>query len=462
MTMPPLRLAQALALLVFVGLTLSAAEVRAAGFDTARFGSEHGHAAAPNPFGVYYNPAAISGARRVHLSLDLSLLSHGAYYDRTETTVAPPADAAGANTGKSKAIDAAPLPTLAASFRFGDFTLGAGAYAPISGQQRWQGNDDFRGNTSYPGAQDGTARWHLIHGDVVLLNTTVAGAYHIRPARLSLGVGLNANYMRLRITRALAPSLDDDLSVEQRVRIEGTTVTASFSAGFVVEPILGKLWIGASYQSPPGFYREMQLDGTVRTSLGGTVAENDSTIHQYWPDVLRWAVRTKPAERYELRLSGDVTRWSRLERQCVTQRGHKCDVDGRGMEKSGASLISNQIRNWNDSFGVRAGGSYYPSPRSEVFVGLGYDSNAIPDATLDPTILDGHKLSAALGGRMQLADSFGLLASYTHIQQLERDITGKSELDDPSLGSLSRLPSGGGVYSQWYGYFALIGELTFD
>jgi long-chain fatty acid transport protein len=462
MTMNHSRFAPALALALLVALSMSATRARAAGFDTARFGSEHGHAAGSNPFAVYYNPAALTGTRRIHLAVDLSLLSHGAYYDRTETTTPPPADAVGANTGETKAIDVAPLPSLAASFRFGDFALGAGAYAPVSGQQRWQGNDDFRGNTMYPGARDGTARWHLIHGDILLAQATLAGAYHIRPARLSLGVGVSSNLMRMRIVRALAPSLDDDVSLEQRVRIEGASVVGSFSAGFMVEPLEGKLWLAASYQSPPGFYREMHLDGTVRTSLGGTVAENDSTIHQYWPDVLRWAARARPSERYELRLFGDYTRWSRLERQCVTKRSHKCDVDERGAEKSGTSLVNNQIRDWNDSFGVRAGGSYYPTARSEVFLGLGYDSNAVPDATLDPTILDGHKLSAALGGRMQLLDSFGLLASYTHIQQLERDITGKSKLDDPDIASLSRLPSGGGRYSQWFGYFALVGELTFD
>jgi long-chain fatty acid transport protein len=443
-------------------LALLAGRASAAGFDTTRFGSEHGHAAGATPFGIYYNPAALSTTRRIHVALDLTLLGHGAYYERTETTVTPPADAAGANTGESKVLDVAPLPTLAASMRFGDLSLGAGLYAPISGFVRWKGNDDFRGNTKYPGAQDGPARWHLIHGDLVHFNATLAAAYHVRPARLTLGAGLNANYMRIRLVRAITGALDDDITQEARVRIEGEQVTASFSAGILVEPILGKLWIGASYQSPPGFYREMQLDGSVRTSLGGTVSETRTTIHQYWPDILRWGVRARLDARYELRLFGDYTRWSRLDKQCVTDEGKACDIDRQGNEKQGSELVNNQVRNWNDTFGVRAGGSFYPTPSSEVFVGGGYDSSAIPDATLEPSMPDGHKLSIAVGGRMQFAERFGLLASYTHIQQLERDTTGESKLDDPSRGPLSRMPTSGGRYGQWLGYFALIGELYFD
>jgi hypothetical protein len=278
--------ARALGLFLLLGLSLLSGRASAAGFDTARFGSEHGHATGATPFAVYYNPAALSTTKRIHIALDVTLLMHGASYERTETTVTPPADAAGANTGKTTLLDMAPLPSLAASLQLGDLALGAGLYAPVSGFQRWKGNDDFKGNTKYPGAQDGPARWHLIEGDLALINATLAGAYHIRPARLTLGAGLNANYMRLRLVRANTGALNDDITQEGRVRIDGQQITASFSAGALVEPLIGKLWLGASYQSPPGFYREMHLDGNVRSSLGGIESKNRTTVHQYWPDVL--------------------------------------------------------------------------------------------------------------------------------------------------------------------------------
>ena len=446
------RFSFVLALLV-LGL---ASRASAGGFDTARFGSEHGHAAGATPFAVYYNPAALTANRKVHLALDVSLILHQASYKRTDTTTTPPADAPGVNTGTSKLFDAAPLPSLAGSVRFGDFTLGAGLYAPISGLQRWGGNDAYKGNVNYPGAQDGAARWHMIHGDIVQFNLTLAAAYNIKPIGLSLGGGLNVNYMRIRLARALTASQDDDprYGIEQRVRLEGDQITASFSVGAMWEAMKDQLWFALSYQSPPGFYKEMELEGTTRTSVGA-VAENPSVIHQEFPDVIRWAVKARPSGRYELRLFGDYTRWGRLKEQCITNKGAVCDVTNVN------TIVSNQVRKWNDTFGVRAGASYFPSKTSEAFFGLGYDSNAIPESTLDATIIDGHDISATLGGRMRFGDSFGLLASYTHQQMLPRTVK-KSELDSSTWPVKNRLPTANGEYKQWLGYLTIMGELYFD
>jgi long-chain fatty acid transport protein len=433
-----------------------ASRASAGGFDTARFGSEHGYAAGATPFAVYYNPAALSATRKVHLAVDISLLIHSASYKRTDTTTMPEGVPGGVNKGTSTLLDVAPLPALAGSMTFGDFTVGLGVYAPISGLQRWSGKDKYKGNTTYPGAEDGPSRWHLIHGDLVQLNGTVAGAYHIRPARLTLGAGFNVNYMRIRLVRALTAVQDDEplAGIEQRVRLEGESITMSFSVGAMVEAMKDKLWLGLSYQSPPGFYKEQKLDGSARTSVGGSVADNDATIHQEFPDVIRWAVRMVPDKRYELRLFGDYTRWSRLEQQCITLRDELCQLNNPG------TLVSNQKREWNDSFGVRAGASYFVNDATEVFAGLGYDSNAIPDATLDATILDGHDISGTAGGRMRFGDSFGLLVSYTHQHMLKRTNT-KSELDTyPDIKS--RLPTADGEYKQWLGYLAFMGELYFD
>jgi long-chain fatty acid transport protein len=434
----------------------SANRAAAGGFETARFGSEYGYAAGSTPFGVYYNPAALTGTRKVHLAVDVSLLLHQASYKRTDTTTPAPADAPGVNLGTSKLFDVAPLPSLAGAVHFGDFTIGAGVYAPISGLQRWGGNDAYKGNTKYPGAQDGAARWHLLDGDLIQVNVSLAVAYRIPVIRLSVGGGLNLNYMRIRLSRALTAAQNDDprYGVEQRVVIQGDTFTGSYSAGVMWEAIENKLWLAASYQSPPGFYTGMQLEGTTRTSVG-SVSENPSTIHQKFPDIIRWAVRTKPNKRYELRLFGDYSRWSRLKQQCVTSKGANCDLSNAG------TLISNQVRKWKDTVGVRAGASYFLDDRKEAFFGVGYDSSAIPGTTLDASIVDGHDISATLGGRMRLGEMFGLLASYTHQQMLPRTIT-NSELDSTSWPIKNRLPTANGEYKQWIGYLTIMGELYFD
>jgi hypothetical protein len=75
----------------------------------------------------------------------------------------------------------------------------------------------------------------------------------------------------------------------------------------------------------------------------------------------------------------------------------------------------------------------------------------VPDTTLDPVLADANNLAVSLGARMQLAQTWFIAASYTHLQFLARDNTGRSTLADPDIAPITRQPDGGGQYSQWAG-----------
>lgn len=441
-------------------VSLSPAVSHAGGFETARFGSDvNNHAAATTPLAVYYNPAALSGTRKLHIAVDGILALHGQSYDRTSTTVAEPNDAVGANTGKTKSLDVLGAPSVAASLRLGEFNLGIGFYAPLGGAERWQGKDSFKGNTKYVGAQDGPARWHAIDAQVAVLYTTLAASYVVRPLRLSIGASANLIYGTANLTRAQAPAYDDDLNVEGRSQIEASGVLFSFGIGALWEAIEKQLWVGLSYQAPPGLYGGMTLEGTVRKQLGGTLSKDKADLHQTFADIFRWAVRYRPDQRYELRLSGDYQRWSLFERQCVSLRGDSCKVNSDGSPKAGSTVLANYEGNFKDTFGVRAGASYWFSPKWEAFASLGFDSNAIPAATLSPLVLDGNDISIGLGGRIRFNERYALLISYTHIQWFERDIK-SSRL--ALAEAPTRLPDGSGTYNQWAGILDAFFEVAFD
>jgi long-chain fatty acid transport protein len=88
-------------------------------------------------------------------------------------------------------------------------------------------------------------------------------------------------------------------------------------------------------------------------------------------------------------------------------------------------------------------------PTVEIFAGLAFETAAVPDRTLDAALPDANNVAAALGTRLQLARTFFIAASYTHIQYFDRDNTGKSELADAVLPT--KLPDAGGKYTQWVG-----------
>jgi long-chain fatty acid transport protein len=444
-----------LALSAFV-LLLASPRAHAGGFENARFGSQRGHAVTPTPLAVYYNPAALSATKRVHIAVDGVLALHGQSYKRSESDSPEPEDAQGANTGTAKSLDVLGAPTAAASLRLGNFALGAGIFVPFGGFVHWQGTFDFKGNQTYPGAQDGIARWHTIDASSLFLYMSVGASYVIKPLRLSFGVGVNAIRGSANMTRAQSSARDDNLATEGRSEIDVNAWMASFSLGAMWELWEEKLWLGASYQAPPGLYGGMSLAGTVRTRLGGTTNDQKAVLHQKFADIIRWAVRFKPVSSIELRVFGDYQRWSVLKTQCVAVSGHACRVEADG-SGSPTSLIANQPMNFKDTYAVNVGGSYFVSSMLETFVGLGYDSNAIPGRTLSPLVLDGNDISATLGARISLADRIGLMFALTHVQWLPR--TAKSQLDKPLPPT--RLPSASGEYKQWATMLDVLVEVGF-
>jgi long-chain fatty acid transport protein len=120
----------------------------------------------------------------------------------------------------------------------------------------------------------------------------------------------------------------------------------------------------------------------------------------------------------------------------------------------GGFVIQNIPRNWNDTYGVRLGGSYWLNPDIELFAGLAYETGAAPDGTLEPGLMDADNIGAALGARFMAWDSFYIAVSYTHLQFFDRDNTGKSQLETINgvdVGQASVQQDGGGKYTQWIG-----------
>jgi long-chain fatty acid transport protein len=114
---------------------------------------------------------------------------------------------------------------------------------------------------------------------------------------------------------------------------------------------------------------------------------------------------------------------------------------------------ANLIRNWNNTYGGRAGASYWVMPAIELFAGAGYETGASPDATIEPATMDGDNVLLALGGRFKLTQMLYAQASFTSLYFFDRTVT-TSQLF-VNNGVYVRTPTqqqdGNGVYTQWIG-----------
>lgn len=440
-------------LLAALLLQLSAASAYASGNAIARFGGEHGTVNATNPTALYYNPAGLGFSEGSQLFVDgqLALRSLQWTHAMGQGDAPEPAGFAGANYGTATALNLFGGPMLGASVKLGQLTLGAAAYAPFGGNVHFDRTETFAGSM-YPGAADGVARWHGYDAGTMSIYATAGGAYRIGP--VSIGLTGNLIYSTISMARAQNLNGSNELTGEGRSKLDVSGVNGSFGAGVMVEALPQMLWLSLSYQAQPGLGTmqlsgKLEVDATVPKSTESVT--QDVTLHQALPDIFRLGARLRPSSDVELRLAADWTRWNVLRTQCVAVKGQTCAVTPSGDAADGSGTVLNLRRYFQNVVGVRAGVSVWVTPALELFGGLGFETAAVPDATLDPVLADAANIAIAVGGRVAIAERWHLAASYTHLQFLARDSTGKSKLADPDVGLTTRRPDGGGRYTQWVG-----------
>ena len=386
-----------------------------------------------------------------HVFLDVSLAWRKVTY---EHELAPTDDGSdpGANDGRARLFNVLASPMIGVTTKISDFALGAGFYVPYGGQSVWDKNDKFKDDPTHAGPYDGVQRWAVMEGIIRSEFITLAAAYHIKPARLSIGLSGNLILSEVDTIRAKTASGDNRLDTEGRAYLHTTGTDWSLGIGALYEAMPRKLWLGASYQSRPNLTGMKKLEGNQRTFLvnpDGTTSESDvpATLQHELPDVIRLGGRYRPAEDLELRLFGDYTRWSVLETHVVKNT----DKD---------TYLLDQDRKWKDTFGVRAGVSKWVVKPLEVYAGAGYASNAVPDETMEAALPDWDGISFSAGGRYQILEKLFASLSYTQIVYLPRDTTGKSELTT-SKGTAPPNPDSGGKYKQAVGVVNVNVDIAF-
>lgn len=474
------------------GLSLGlAADAQASGLSTARFGGEHGHPTTDNATAVYYNPAALGFSKGTHFFVDGSLALRWSSYTRPESALSAtgpgggtPEDAVSANSGRASLFNPIAAPMAAVSSDFGTkfMTAGAGFYVPFGGAAVWNQNPDYENSREYPGAKDGVQRWYTIDGSLRSMYFTGALAFNIE--KIGLSLGLSGSAIRSNVDTIRARNTDGtDHVVDAMGRLkEGRSLVnvKGWQGGFGVGVgwrLRDLLWIGASYTSQPNVAGGMRLKGVLTNVLTTQDREDtDVILTQTLPEIIRLGVRVRPIKKLELRLFGDYTRWSVMDKQCVFPQGIEgdpCDeftntdtaltdpanFGGEPDLDDGVSITQHLPRFWKDAGGVRVGASYWIIPQVEAYIGAGYDSSAVPAETIEPALMDANKVTASLGVRAQIIKNFALALTLTDIIYLPVDTDGSNVLND--FQAPTKQADANGVYKQNIGLLNVYVDVSF-
>lgn len=472
-----------LSALALLGSLAIADDADASGIATARFGGEHGHPTTDNPTAIYYNPGAIALSKGTQIFVDGTIAFRGITYTRPDSAVdAQPGGmvnasldfADGANNGTNKLFNVVGAPFIGATSDFGTkwFYAGLSFSVPFGGGSKWNKNDAFSGSTQYPGAVDGVQRWHTIDGTLRSLYITGAVAFKIKPARMTIGVSGSAVRSSIDSIRARNPdgtdnlvsgsSPDNFLLKEGRSWLRADGWQGAFAVGVTVEPLTDKLWIGASYSSQPNVTGGMTLTGKLTNIFAtGEASTTDIVMTQTLPDIVRLGFRIRPIPKLEVRVFADYTRWRVFDKQCImiaTEPDRKCEFDNPqnaiddpenfGGPGDGVVGVTQHLpRYWKDAGGVRLGVGYDFLDNLEAYIGLGYDSSAIPVETADPSLFDMDKISVSLGTLWDAHKHVSMGVTLTQLIYIPLDTKGENAL--AKYQSPTRQPDANGIYKQW-------------
>jgi len=386
---------------------------RAGGFASAQFGGAHGNAASDSLTSIFYNPAGLALDAGTRAYVEVMAAYRTLSYARNPGDIDDPnasADAIAADSGAAKAANwiAAPFAAIASDLGVHGLGVAVGVYVPFGGQAQWDQVQKWAGNQMFPGAVDGPERWSITTGSQKSIFYTAAVAYRTPDNRLSFGLGLNVIQTSLSLTRARNADGSDDLLAPDGTVSEGRSLldvsSLDPSLGFgIIAQLDEHTKLGISYQSQP-LGGEQKLDGTLTNKFGATgAAAQPAELRQRLPDSVRTAIEWQGTST-AFRALAEWTHWSVFQDQCIvaTNAPASCQFLANGAWDSsagGSAPLLDIPRDWKDSWSLGGGGSWWAKPSLELSANVRIDTNAVPDATLEPALLDANKVVGMLGAR---------------------------------------------------------------
>lgn len=312
-------------------------------------------AVADDPYAIHANPAGL-GFMGAQLLASLEYVVAPRSYEPIDPM-----------TGERQPIQettvSSPVPTVGITWKPSpDITIGAGAWNTYGGSLEWD-----KGPPETPAIEASTEL-------VFELATGIGWAVN---DRVSLGAGLRVGFGFFSTTTNRRPGTGT---------ISGFGVGLGATAGLMVRAS-DQLTIGAAWRSP----MDVKTTGNGRLATAGSpnLMDVDFEHVQQWPQSASLSAALAASDTLTVIGQLDWTQWSRVDSIVV-------DVRNR-------AVAQNFQVDWEDSIAVRLAAQLRASDGLVLRGGLVYDTNAVPDRTIERHYLDADKYGGAIGAGIRLS-----------------------------------------------------------
>ncbi len=335
---------------------------------------------------IFFNPAGLTNLSRKEMNMGLNLIGPRAEFSDRGSNVngTPLIGGDGNNAGELAAV-----PNFYYAQPLNDHTVvGIGVGAP------------FGLVTDYGDSWQG--RYHAIRSDLLTININPSIAFKATE-KLSLGFGVNLQYIDLELTQAANFGLQRN---DGRVRLTADDWSWGYNLGMTYQ-FTDVTRLGISYRSKitptsegDGEFRLPENIQPNATDFGLVDGKIDGGVTL--PETLSVALLHQLTPKLALMADATWTRWSRFEELRINS-----DVD---------RLNSVKAEDWDNSMRYGLGLEYQANDRWSWRAGVAYDETPIPNAQRrTPRIPDSDRTWIAVGASYHYSDNIILDAAYTHI-----------------------------------------------
>ncbi len=272
--------------------------------------------------------------------------------------------------------------------------------------------------------QDWAGSDHGITSKVTSVTVTPMGAYKVND-KLSLGAGLQMQYVKAKLTNSASANMVD------KAKVSGDTFDIGYQLGAMYE-LDDDTRFGLAYRSQIKHKLKGEIEASptaVPDTLGGgminALLNQDINARLTTPAMLSLGAYHQVNDKWAVMAEYQRVFWSSFEN--LTIKGASMNLSNLGRDEN---YISNVKENWRDTNFYAVGANYKIDNQWTWRLGLAYDQAAARYANRTPRIPDSDRLWYSTGLSYKYNDKLTFDLAYTYIYahkaKMDTAVTGNS------------------------------------